>query len=67
MSTCTHESMINHHGQGVLAQLSDTLHIWRERYERRRELAQLSEHDLHDIGHSWSDVAFEAEKPFWRA
>ncbi len=67
MSTCTHESMINDHGQGVLAQLGDTFHVWRERYQRRRELAQWSERDLHDIGRSWSDVAFEAEKPFWRA
>jgi uncharacterized protein YjiS (DUF1127 family) len=59
--------MINHHGKGVLAQLSDTFHIWRERYLQRRELAQWSERELHDIGRSWSDVAYEAEKPFWRA
>jgi uncharacterized protein YjiS (DUF1127 family) len=67
MSICTDESMINHHGPSVLAQLSDILHIWRERYRMRRELAQWSERDLHDIGRSWSDVAYEAEKPFWRA
>jgi uncharacterized protein YjiS (DUF1127 family) len=67
MSTCTHESMINHHGQGMWAQLTETLHIWRERQQRRRELGQLSERELHDIGRSWSDVAYEAEKPFWRA
>ncbi|MDI4235318.1 DUF1127 domain-containing protein [Bradyrhizobium sp. 31Argb] len=71
MSTCTHESMINHHGQGLFAkaftQLSETLHVWHQRYETRRELAQWSERDLHDIGKSWSDVAHEAEKPFWRA
>jgi uncharacterized protein YjiS (DUF1127 family) len=71
MSTYTHESMINHHGQGLFAQmlarLSETLHVWRERYRTRRELAQWSERDLHDIGKSWSDIAFEAEKPFWRA
>jgi uncharacterized protein YjiS (DUF1127 family) len=67
MSTFTHESMINHHGHGIWAQLTETLHIWRERYQRRRELGQLSERELHDIGRSWSDVAYEAEKPFWRA
>ena len=50
MSTFTHESMINHHGQGVLAQLAETLHVWRQRYEARRELAQWSDRDLHDIG-----------------
>ena len=71
MSVFTHESMINHHGRGLfaqlLAQLSETIHVWRHRYEERRELAKWSERDLHDIGKSWSDVAHEADKPFWRA
>ena len=67
MSTCTHESMINHHGHGLLAQLSETIHVWRQRYQTRRELAQWSDRDLHDVGLSWSDVANEAGKPFWRA
>ena len=34
---------------------------------QRRELAQWTDRDLHDVGLSRSDVAFEAEKPFWRA
>lgn len=67
MSTCTHESMINNHGQGVLAHLADTLHVWRQRYEARRELAQWTDRDLHDIGLSSSDAIFEASKPFWQA
>ena len=67
MSTCTHESMINHHGSGFFAQLSETFHIWRQRQLQRRQLAELTERDLHDVGLSWSDVAYEAEKPFWRA
>jgi uncharacterized protein YjiS (DUF1127 family) len=67
MSTCTHESMTNHHVPSVLSQLSDTFHLWRHRYQDRRELAQWAERDLHDIGLSSSDVAFEAGKPFWRA
>jgi uncharacterized protein YjiS (DUF1127 family) len=67
MSTCTHESMINHHGSGLFAQLSETIHIWRQRQIDRRQLAELSERDRHDVGLSWSDVAYEAEKPFWRA
>ena len=67
MSTCTHESMTNHHGAGILAQIADTLHVWRERREQRLELARWNERDLHDVGLSWSDIAFEAEKPFWRA
>ena len=67
MYSCTHESMINHHGKGVFAQLSETLHVWRQRYEARRELAQWSDRDLRDIGVSPSDAIFEASKPFWRA
>ncbi|WP_029586575.1 DUF1127 domain-containing protein [Bradyrhizobium sp. URHD0069] len=67
MSSFTHESMINHHGSGFFARLVETLHVWRERQVQRRQLAQLTERDLHDVGLSWSDIAYEAEKPFWRA
>jgi uncharacterized protein YjiS (DUF1127 family) len=67
MSIYTHESMTNHHGSGFFAQLRETLHIWRQRQIDRRQLAELSARDLHDVGLSWSDVAYEAEKPFWRA
>jgi len=67
MSTCTHESMTNHHGSGLIARLSETFHIWRQRQLQRRQLAELSERDRHDVGLSWSDVVNEAEKPFWRA
>ena len=67
MSILTHELMINHHGSGLFAKLSKTLHVWRQRQHERRQLAELSDRDLHDVGLSWSDVALEAEKPFWRA
>jgi uncharacterized protein YjiS (DUF1127 family) len=67
MSTFTHESMINHHESGILSRVAETVHVWRQRYRDRRELARWSDRDLHDIGISWSDVAYEAEKPFWRA
>ena len=50
MSACTYESMINHHGSGVLADLRETLHVWRERQHQRRQLAELSARDLHDVG-----------------
>ena len=59
--------MTNHHESGFLAQISETLHVWRERRRQRRELAQWTDRDLHDVGLSWSDIAHEAEKPFWRA
>jgi uncharacterized protein YjiS (DUF1127 family) len=67
MSTCSHESMINHHELGLLGQVGETLHVWRDRMRQRRELTQWTDRDLHDVGLSWSDVAHETEKPFWRA
>jgi uncharacterized protein YjiS (DUF1127 family) len=67
MSTCSHESMINHHDTGFLAHLNETVHVWRDRQRQRRELAQWTDRDLHDVGLSWSDIVHEAEKPFWRA
>jgi uncharacterized protein YjiS (DUF1127 family) len=59
--------MTNHHVPGILTQLSETLHVWRQRYQSRRELTQWTDRDLHDVGISWSDIVHEAEKPFWRA
>ena len=67
MSTFTHESMINHHGQSLLSQVAETLHVWRQRHEQRRELSHWSDRELHDIGVSSSDAIYEASKPFWRA
>ena len=67
MSTCTPVSMTNHHGTGFFAQLGETFRTWRARQQQRRELASWSERDLHDVGLSRSDIAYEAEKPFWRA
>ena len=67
MSIYSHQAMINHHGSGILAQLGDTFHVWRERRRQRRELAQWTDRDMHDVGISWSDIAHEVEKPFWRA
>ena len=67
MSILTHESMTNHHGSGFFAQLCETFHTWRQRQIQRRQLAELTARDLHDVGLSWSDIAYEAEKPFWRA
>jgi uncharacterized protein YjiS (DUF1127 family) len=67
MSTCTHESMTNHHGSGLLAQIGETIHVWRDRRRQRIELSHWTDRDLHDVGLSWSDIVHEAEKPFWRA
>jgi uncharacterized protein YjiS (DUF1127 family) len=59
--------MTNHHGSGLFVQLSETFHVWRQRQRDRRQLAEMTVRDLHDVGLSWSDIAYEAEKPFWRA
>jgi uncharacterized protein YjiS (DUF1127 family) len=67
MSTFTHDTMTDLHGWGLVKQVSDTLHIWRDRVRQRRELAQWTDRDLHDVGLSWSDIALEVKKPFWRA
>ena len=44
--------------EGVLA--------WFERTRQRRQLSELSDHMLKDIGLSRADVEAEAAKPFWR-
>lgn len=67
MSVFTHESMISNHGYSLYTHLAETFHTWRERYAMRRELARWSDRDLHDIGLSSSEVAYEIDKPFWRA
>jgi uncharacterized protein YjiS (DUF1127 family) len=67
MSIYSHQPMTNHHGLGFLSEISETLHVWRERGRQRRELAKWTERDLHDVGLSRSDVIRETEKPFWRA
>ena len=61
MSIYSHHSMTNHHGSGFLAQLGETFHVWGERWRQRRELAEWTERDLHDVGLSRSDIAGELE------
>ncbi|AWL92005.1 uncharacterized protein YjiS (DUF1127 family) [Bradyrhizobium ottawaense] len=67
MSTLTHNLMTNHHASGLIQQIGETLHVWHERYRNRRELTQWTARDLQDVGLSWTDIAYEADKPFWRA
>jgi uncharacterized protein YjiS (DUF1127 family) len=38
---------------------------WQQRSAGRRELMNLTERDLHDIGISRSEAEAEANKPFW--
>jgi uncharacterized protein YjiS (DUF1127 family) len=66
MSISIHHTMTNHHEARVLERLAETFRAWRERRQQRRELALMSLRDLHDAGISWTDAAYEIDKPFWR-
>jgi uncharacterized protein YjiS (DUF1127 family) len=48
-------------GQGCEAVLT-----WAERGRQRRQLAELNDYMLRDIGLTRADVAAETGKPFWR-
>ena len=50
----------------ALIALFDRLADWQQLARQRRELRQLSERELKDIGLSRADVEREAAKPFWR-
>lgn len=52
---------------GTYTAFAQILGIWRRRAKDRRELAQLDRRTLRDLGLSAGEVAFEANKPFWRA
>jgi len=68
MSTCSDHAMTNHHGiSGFWSQFGETVQLWRKRNRERSELSHISERDLHDLGLSWGEMMYEAEKPFWRA
>jgi uncharacterized protein YjiS (DUF1127 family) len=40
--------------------------LWLERARQRRQLRELSDHMLRDIGLTRADAWAESEKPFWR-
>lgn len=40
---------------------------WIDRGRQRRQLAELSDHMLRDIGLTRADAWAEADKPFWRS
>ena len=67
MSIYSHQPMINDHGSRLWFQVEETIHVWRDRLRQRRELAQWTDRDMHDVGITRSDIVHETEKPFWRA
>ena len=50
---------------GSYLRISDTTAMWRARLRQRRELQELSDHVLKDIGISRCDVFRESTKYFW--
>jgi uncharacterized protein YjiS (DUF1127 family) len=70
MAACADQILTNSHTSphlpGVLPWLLDTFQQWRERTHGRRELAKVSERDLHDMGMTRLDAYQELAKPFWR-
>jgi len=50
---------------GVLT-LLDTVLTWNDRRRQRRELLDLDDHLLKDIGVTRVDAEWEGRKPFWR-
>ena len=60
-------SVINTHEYSFLRNALETLQTWQRRSRARRELARFNERELHDIGVTWSSIAEEVNKPFWKA
>ena len=54
-------------GGGLLTRALDNLWEWRARVRERRQLSELSDAMLKDIGISRADASTEFEKPFWRS
>ena len=52
---------------GWLAHAYEEVLSWLERSRQRRQLSQLGDHMLKDIGLTRADVDAETSKPFWRA
>ncbi len=57
-----------HTAQGLLRYLRQavrTIVLWADRATQRRDLAELDDRLLHDIGKSREEARRESEKPFW--
>jgi uncharacterized protein YjiS (DUF1127 family) len=52
-------------GQGA-GRVAEVALSWLERSRQRRQLGELSDHMLRDIGRTRADAWAESEKPFWR-
>ena len=50
----------------VVTRIADIVETWSQRGRQRRQLANLEEHLLSDIGVSYEDIWLETNKPFWK-
>jgi uncharacterized protein YjiS (DUF1127 family) len=53
-------------GQAVLSSSASMIMIWLNRHQGRRDLSELDDRLLADVGISREDAVREAGKPFWR-
>jgi uncharacterized protein YjiS (DUF1127 family) len=53
--------------EAVALSVLSTIAVWHNRHQGRRELAELSNHALADIGLTRAAALSEIDKPFWRA
>ena len=53
-------------GRAVLSGLAGMITIWLNRHQGRRDLSELDDRLLADVGISREDALREAGKPFWR-
>lgn len=53
--------------RGLFSKFTGTVSVWLARVDARRELAELSDRMIADIGINPEDVKREIAKPFWRA
>lgn len=67
MSDFTYADANVPHVPSTLDILAGAVRTWRQRARERRQLAQLSVRDAHDLGLSEQQVQYEISKPFWRA
>ncbi len=51
----------------MVMQILVLLETWEQRRTQRRQLAELDDRLLHDIGRSRAEVEAETAKPFWIA
>lgn len=50
----------------LIYRLFNILLIWQRRIEERRQLLEMSDRMIRDIGLNRNDILREANKPFWR-